>query len=89
VAAVALLIACIALGLAFPVFIQMFIMLAVTFTALVFSIRNNFGNVTAYFGGAEGVNITGSSLQLVFGVLLLALGIMVAVQGIQKLGEKS
>jgi carbon starvation protein len=67
----------------------MFIMLAVTFTALVFSIRNNGRNLAAYFGGDGNINITGSSLQLVFGILLLGLGIMVAFQGVKKLGEKA
>jgi carbon starvation protein len=66
----------------------MFIMLAVTFTALVFSIRANGRNVFAYFGGATGINITGSMLQFIFGILLLGLGLMVAVQGIGKLAEK-
>ncbi|MDR2181352.1 MAG: carbon starvation protein A [Treponema sp.] len=67
----------------------MFIMLAVTFTALVFSIRNNFRNLAAYFGGDTGINLTGSALQSIFGVLLLALGIVVAFQGVRKLGEKA
>jgi carbon starvation protein len=68
--------------------VPMFIMLAVTFTALVFSIRNNLKNTVAFLGGMDGINITGSALQLVFGVLLLGLGIVVAVQGIAKLREK-
>jgi carbon starvation protein len=67
----------------------MFIMLAVTFTALAFSIRNNGRNVAAFFGGNGDINITGSALQFVFGILLLALGIMVAFQGVRKLGEKA
>jgi carbon starvation protein len=67
----------------------MFIMLAVTFTALVFSIRNNWKNLAAFMGGAEKINVTGNALQLVFGILLLGLGIMVAVQGVKKLGEKT
>ena len=67
----------------------MFIMLAVTFTALAFSIRNNWRNAAAFFGGNGEINITGSVLQLVFGILLLALGIMVAFQGVRKLGEKA
>jgi carbon starvation protein len=70
----------------------MFIMLAVTFTALVFSIRNNWRNLYAYasdIAARAKINLTGNTLQLIFGILLLALGIMVAIQGIKKLGEKA
>ncbi|MDR1411793.1 MAG: carbon starvation protein A, partial [Spirochaetaceae bacterium] len=61
----------------------MFIMLAVTFTALVFTVRQKFGMITdgSFTFGADG-------LQLVFAVLLLLLGIMVAVSGVRKLAEK-
>jgi carbon starvation protein len=61
----------------------MFIMLAVTFTALVFTIRQKFGKIldSSFSFGADG-------LQLIFAVLLLLLGVMVAVSGVKKLAEK-
>jgi carbon starvation protein len=62
----------------------MFIMLAVTFTALVFTIKNKGGLL---LGG--GFKFEADGLQLVFAILLLILGIMVAVSGIKKLAEKS
>jgi carbon starvation protein len=61
----------------------MFIMLAVTFTALVFTIRDKGGRL---LNGT--FNIGTDFLQLIFAILLLALGIMVAVSGIAKLREK-
>jgi carbon starvation protein len=61
----------------------MFIMLAVTFTALVFTIRAKGGKL---LNGA--FNMGQDFLQLVFAILLLGLGIMVAVQGVLKLVEK-
>jgi carbon starvation protein len=61
----------------------MFIMLAVTFTALVFTIRAKGGLL---FNG--GFDFGRDFLQLVFAILLLGLGIMVAVQGVAKLAEK-
>jgi carbon starvation protein len=61
----------------------MFIMLAVTFTALAFTIRAKGGKL---FDGT--FNVGQDFLQLVFAVLLLGLGIMVAVQGVVKLVEK-
>ncbi|MDR1576563.1 MAG: carbon starvation protein A [Treponema sp.] len=61
----------------------MFIMLAVTFTALVFTIKAKGGLL---FSG--GFVFGRDFLQLAFAVLLLALGIMVAVQGVAKLAEK-
>jgi carbon starvation protein len=61
----------------------MFIMLAVTFTALAFTIRAKGGKLL------DGTfNVGQDFLQLVFAVLLLGLGIMVAVQGVLKLAEK-
>jgi carbon starvation protein len=61
----------------------MFIMLAVTFTALVFTIQAKGSKLF------DGTFNTGTDfLQLVFAILLLALGIMVAVQGVMKLAEK-
>jgi carbon starvation protein len=61
----------------------MFIMLAVTFTALVFTIRDKGGRL---FNGT--FNIGTDFLQLAFAILLLGLGIMVAVSGVAKLREK-
>ena len=58
----------------------MFIMLAVTFTAIIFKI------VELVSGFAVAV-VPGNVLQLVFAVLLLILGIMVAVEGLKKLFE--
>jgi carbon starvation protein len=62
----------------------MIIMLAVTFTALVFTIRQKGGLLLAgtFKFGADG-------LQLIFAILLLGLGIMVAVSGVKKLTEKN
>jgi carbon starvation protein len=61
----------------------MFIMLAVTFTALVFTIQQKFGRIAdgSFTFGADG-------LQLIFAVLLLLLGVMVAVSGVKRLAEK-
>jgi carbon starvation protein len=61
----------------------MFIMLAVTFTALVFTVRQKIGKITD-----SSFTFTADGLQLIFAVLLLLLGIMVAVSGIKKLAEK-
>jgi len=61
----------------------MFIMLAVTFTALCFTIQ---AKGSKLFNGT--FNIEQDFLQLVFAILLLALGIMVAFQGVAKLAEK-
>jgi carbon starvation protein len=61
----------------------MFFMLAVTFTALIFTIVQMGGLMSG------GTFVIGKhALQLIFAVLLLALGVMVAVQGVQKLTEK-
>jgi carbon starvation protein len=61
----------------------MIIMLAVTFTALVFTIRAKGATLIAgtFKFGADG-------LQLIFAVLLLILGIIVAVSGIRKLANE-
>lgn len=56
----------------------MFIMMAVTFTAIIFKI------VELVKGFATAV-VPGNVLQLVFAVLLLILGIMVAIEGLKKL----
>ena len=57
-------------------------MMAVTFTALSMTIVKLF---KAFIAG--GLSI-GNTLQLIFAVLLLALGVIVAVQGVKKLLEK-
>ena len=57
-------------------------MMAVTFTALSMTIVKLF---KAFIAG--GLSI-GNTLQLIFAVLLLALGVIVAVQGVKKLFEK-
>ncbi|MDR2631160.1 MAG: carbon starvation protein A [Spirochaetaceae bacterium] len=64
-------------------YLPMFIMLAVTFTALIFTIQAKGGKL---FDGTFSVAADG--LQLIFAILLLALGIMVAVSGVSKLSEK-
>ena len=57
-------------------------MMAVTFTALSMTIVKL---SKAFIAG--GLSI-GNTLQLIFAVLLLALGVIVAVQGVKKLFEK-
>lgn len=57
-------------------------MMAVTFTALSMTIVK----LSKAFI-ADGLSI-GNTLQLIFAVLLLALGVIVAVQGVKKLFEK-
>lgn len=61
--------------------IPMLFMMAVTFTALAMTIVKL---VNALF--TTGLSL-GNTLQLIFAVLLLALGVMVAIQGIKKLLE--
>lgn len=58
----------------------MFIMLAVTFTAIVIKIVELTSGLVAEFAA-------GNALQLMFAVLLLILGIMVAIEGLKKLFE--
>lgn len=62
--------------------IPMAFMMAVTFTALTMSIVKL---STAFF--TVGLSL-GNTLQLVFAVLLLLLGVIVAIQGVKKLSEK-
>ncbi|MDR1230020.1 MAG: carbon starvation protein A, partial [Spirochaetaceae bacterium] len=64
-------------------YVPMFFMLAVTFTALVFTIVQLGGLLSAGTFALEK-----HALQFVFAILLLGLGVMVAVQGVQKLTEK-
>lgn len=62
--------------------IPMVFMMAVTFTAL--------GMTICKLGGqfmTTGLSL-GNTLQLIFAVLLLILGVIVAIQGIKKLTEK-
>lgn len=63
--------------------IPMFFMMAVTFTALSMTIVK----LSKAFA-ATGLSL-GNTLQLIFAVLLLILGILVAIQGIRKLFEKN
>jgi carbon starvation protein len=64
-------------------YVPMLFMLAVTFTALVITIVQLFGLFSAGTFAIEK-----HALQLIFAILLLALGVMVAIQGVQKLTEK-
>ena len=67
--------------------IPMGIMVCVTFTALVMTIQKL---VVALTSGATGVlGIGGNVLQLVFAVLILALGVVVVVEGIKALTAKN
>ncbi|MDR2803938.1 MAG: carbon starvation protein A [Treponema sp.] len=61
----------------------MFVMLAVTFTALVFTIKSKGGLLLK-----GGFKFEADGLQLVFAILLLILGIMVTISGVKKLTEK-
>ena len=63
--------------------IPMFCMMAVTFTALTMTIVKLFTALTT-----TGLTL-GSTMQLIFAVLLLILGVIVAIQGIKKLAEKA
>ena len=66
----------------FMLWIPMFFMMAVTFTALAMTIYTLSGALVA-----TGLTL-GNTLQLVFAVLLLILGVLVAIQGTQKLFGK-
>ena len=59
-------------------------MLGITFTALTLKIIALGGGLLA----GTSANAFGDGLQLVFAVLLFALGVIVAVMGIRKLFEK-
>ena len=63
--------------------VPMFFMMAVTFTALTMTIVKLFTALTT-----TGLTL-GSTMQLIFAVLLLILGVIVAIQGIKKLTEKA
>ena len=61
--------------------IPMFIMLAVTFTAIVFKIHDLILSLQAQF-------VSGNVIQLIFAILLLILGIVVAIEGLKTLFSK-
>lgn len=63
--------------------IPMFFMMAVTFTALTMTIVKLVSALAT-----TGLTL-GSTMQLIFAVLLLILGVIVAIQGIKKLTEKA
>lgn len=58
----------------------MFIMLAVTFSAIIIKIVQLVSGLATQF-------VAGNALQLLFAVLLLILGVMVAIEGLKKLFE--
>lgn len=64
--------------------VPMVCMLAITFTALTLKIV---GLSTAIMAGTS-ASVFGDGLQLVFAILLFALGVVVAIMGIRKLFEK-
>lgn len=66
----------------FMLWIPMFFMMAVTFTALAMTIYSLSGALVT-----TGLTL-GNTLQLIFAVLLLILGVLVAIQGTQKLFGK-
>jgi carbon starvation protein len=65
-------------------YIPMILMLAVTLSALVLTVRAKFGLLT----GAGPFKFASDGLQLIFAILLFILGVMVAVQGLGKLQGK-
>lgn len=84
----------------FMLWIPMFVMIAVTFTALAMTIwQLGWGLSDGTYQWVSGVSVTvngasvltawGALLQLIFAVLILALGVVVAIQGIKKLFEKT
>lgn len=67
--------------------IPMGIMVCVTFTALVMTIQKL---ITALTSGATGaLGVGGNALQLVFAVLILALGVVVVIEGFKALTSKN
>lgn len=62
--------------------LPMFFMMAVTFTALAMTIVKLVSALTT-----TGLSL-GNTMQLIFAVLLLILGVIVAIQGVKKLAEK-
>ncbi|MCD8018502.1 MAG: carbon starvation protein A [Clostridiales bacterium] len=68
----------------FMLWFPMVCMIAITFTALSMKIVS----LTSSLSGGTSTNLFGDCLQLVFAVLLLALGVVVAVMGVRKLIER-
>ena len=84
----------------FMLWIPMFAMIAVTFTALAITIWNLgsgiasgtyrwIAGMTATVDGASVLTAWGAGVQLVFAVLILALGVVVVIQGVRKLLGKA
>ena len=84
----------------FMLWVPMFTMIAVTFSALAITIVKlilGISNGTYPLAAAISITVNGASvltawgagIQLVFAVLILALGVVVVIQGIRKLMEKS
>ena len=80
--------------------IPMFTMIAVTFTALALTIWDLAGGIangayrwmagmTVTVDGASVLTAWGAGIQLVFAVLILALGVVVVIQGIRRLLGKT
>lgn len=83
----------------FMLWVPMFTMIAVTFTALsvtIWQLASGIAGgtyrwvsgITTTVDGASVLTAWGAGLQLVFAVLILALGVVVVIQGIRKLMEK-
>ena len=84
----------------FMLWIPMFTMIAVTFTALALTIWDLAGGIangayrwmagmTVTVDGASVLTAWGAGIQLVFAVLILALGVVVVIQGIRRLLGKT
>ena len=84
----------------FMLWIPMFAMIAVTFSALAITIWNLGSGIaggtyrwvsgmTVTVDGASVLTAWGAGLQLLFAVLILALGVVVVIQGVRKLLEKA
>ena len=83
----------------FMLWIPMFTMIAVTFSALALTIWNLgsgivggsyqwIAGMTVTVNGASVLTASGAGIQLLFAVLILALGVVVVIQGIRKLLAK-
>ncbi|HIU34305.1 MAG TPA: carbon starvation protein A [Candidatus Pullichristensenella excrementigallinarum] len=84
----------------FMLWIPMFAMIAVTFTALSVTIWQLghgiadgtyqwISGISTTVNGASVLTAWGAGLQLIFAVLILALGVVVVIQGVRKLLEKN
>ena len=80
--------------------IPLFAMIAVTFSALAITIWNLGSGIavgtyqwvsgmTVTVNGASVLTAWGAGLQLIFAVLILALGVVVVIQGVRKLVAKT